>query len=255
MVYSSERKRIYLSSAQADVYPEGKDEHAVVEFSLSEDITSDGMKAVWVRVVSACIPNTIYNVPSNKNTIAIATGGGAPTVYTLAVRNYTVAELIVALDAALAPVNVTVTHNSNLARLTFAKSTAGDATLVYEASGLANIIGMAGDNVIIPGSGSVTMPRAIDLAGARSILISSPNLQTHSLDSATQAASRPYVIASVPLTVTFGSLQSYTNPSDMLLHTVTRHVKDLRMELYDENFERVYLSGSRWSVVLEVDVV
>lgn len=248
MVYSQNRKCIYLSSSQADFYPEGQDEHGIVEFTLSEDIVSDGPKAVWVRVVSACIPNSVYNVPRGKNTLVV----GANT-YTLGVRNYSATELVAALNAALVPENLTVSHDEDAARLTFTKGTPGAATL-KATSGLAEAIGLAGADVVVPGSGSAVMPRVIDLAGVRSLLICSPNLQTHSLDSA-EGSSIKYVLAAVPMTAGFGSLQAYTAPSTELMHTSTRHVKNLRLELYDENFQRVYLSGARWNVVIEVDVV
>src|SRR5210317_1876709 len=126
---------------------------------------------IHAQLISAEIPNSMYNISSavNNNTIVYDTN----QTFTFPEQNYDVKELLRVINAD-ASFPFTVTHNKYTNKLTFTNETLASHIINWTSS-LANKLlgyGEASDETVVSG-GTTTSPGMLDLATIHSIFIKS----------------------------------------------------------------------------------
>jgi hypothetical protein len=240
--------RLHLNSDDADIYPKGEGDHSSVIFTLTDDVSTKSAESIWVRMVWLSVPNTMYNIRSDNNSLLAGN-----TTINVPPGSYTADVLVEDVNALLvtATEDVSFTYSETTGKVTAIQ---GTSALDWSASPL--LSGPLGfdPTTTVESPATVVATKCVDLLGPRAILVSCPQLQTMSIDSAGRTSVRS-IVGSGPIDVAFGGIQTVEHEDSQLLRTSTRSINIIRIDLLDEAYSPLQLNGARWSCVLELDVV
>lgn len=136
------------------------------------------LKAKQLRIDEIVIPYSWFNVNSNNNTLSGSYNGTNFTI-TLTSGNYTASQLSTALSSAFTQAPLSFPANSwstDTVTATFYTITtpAGTTNLTINANvGIANMIGIGPNNLVITSQTTTTLPQMINLSPIRHILLCS----------------------------------------------------------------------------------
>lgn len=250
--------RLHLSSNQAERYPLGPSRTDLVEFNLEPAIscTNPG-EVMMVRLESASIPVSQYVVNQNNNSLSFS-GDFGDTTITLPAQNYANADALVsALNGAMSQAglaSLSCTYTENTHKISFVNDYAYPVAI---SGGLGKVIGMGPQNAAVLKASSIEeLPALVDLAGSRSILVAVESFELDTLDSlASNSASSTNILAAIPVSVPWGSVQMYQDTSNMLVHARRKTLSYISIQLLDEDQTPYNLNGLPWSCVISVEVV
>lgn len=222
-----------------------------------------GIKKVVMKNVE--IPNVGYNINTTNNVFVFETLA-PPFTYTITIPagQYSIGDLIAAIeaDASAIAVGLTITLNSLTGKLEFASTTA----IQYEPppslggnSPMARTLGLFTSLTNIP-TGEVLSFNAEgfpDLSGNNILYISSQTLSdgSHLVDKLLQAVP---VFGIVPITVPFGSIQTYETQHPELddveypSFREGKNIQTIDIKVFDDRGRVVDLGGLDWRMILKV---
>jgi hypothetical protein len=244
-------KRIFLSSNSADRFPFGETRTDTVVFEFAQPIVCRSNEHIHMTLESFSCPNALYNVSEGKNVLTTSAGS-----VTIPVGQYnTPSSLVVALQSVLttASITITVAYNELLNKLTF-QNTSASAITILPSSVWYRLGLMKSTNFVVGASSTVTLPRMVDLSGGRAIQFSITNHSFDSRDSHGNSTTSSSVLASIPLTVPFGGLQTYAETNGTITRSFTKNVSELDVSLLTLDNEPFLLEGLKWSATLLVTI-
>ncbi len=219
------------------------------DFTVHTDQGNTMIHHIWrAELVSAIVPNTMFNVNSTNKTFNYTITGTA-TTYSLGEGQYTTTEVISALNTQMT--GVTLVQDSTTQKITV--STDGSTTLVASGQDLMTYLGFHEDIDIAIGS-SQTASGMPDFSGLDMIYVSS-NLGNNNCISS-QGHSND-IIASIPVDVSFGYSQLYSSNHSGEDSSInyTSHSQDcstVSIKLLDKNMNELELNGAETSFMFRV---
>lgn len=172
-----------------------------------------------ISLNSCIIPNLVFPITSQNNTIVFAEGGGGNITATLTSQDYTGTTLASTLQSVLNTAGLltyTVTFDPLTTYLTIAVST---STVQFKTSNTAFTAGFVlgfDETTDTADSASITSDYPVRLDGSMYIDIEVTNANTHSLS--VNNSSTPFI--RIPLTSSFGSIVNY-DASDIADNVMT----------------------------------
>jgi len=197
---------------------------------------------IVIGLTNMVIPNAIYNVSSNSNTIIIS-----GTTYTISVGNYSAADLATAITTEITSIgSVAFNTDNNVFVFTFGSAKIIQSTTMTRQLGLGNSQ--------LP-TASVTSYKATnlcDLGGIRNIYVRLTNLTMNNLDS---NGTSNNIVASVVNDTNFGAYLFHT-PSEVLYYQITEdQFSHLNISLTDQSNVPLELNGVSYTLTLTVHFV
>lgn len=247
--------RIFVSSTHADRYPLGQTRSDVVDFDMKEPIACKGDEAMFIGLENFSAPISRTNVFAQNKTLNFDGGFGNFTV-TVPEGQYQSPEAFrLALQNAInaGGFGITVTYLSLTNKITL-RNTRTQSINLIGTSPLCQLLGANDVSLALPTNANVTLPRQLDLSGARCINVMLPNFELNSADSLNGHTLSDSILCSVPITVAWGEIQTYQNavPKDILSNR--KNMSSLIVKLVDENGIDYDLGGLEWTALINVTV-
>jgi hypothetical protein len=236
---------LYLNSRQALKKINGSTSNCVFDFhNLPID---DG--DIYVSVQTAQIPGTFYNVDSINNLLVYSVNSGANINLIIPSANYNVNTLMSYLQSVMT--GFTITYNSSTNKYTFTHAT--NVFTFKSSSTCFELLGFL-DNTTYNSSGlSLTSTISVNFFTIRNVLIECSNLITVNKTS-NILDSNPSILVSIPITVSQGSILSYSNVfglSDRI--TSINNFASLQIRLLDQDLDLLNLNGAEWTITLQLN--
>lgn len=236
---------LYLNSKQALKKINGSTSNCIFDFnSLPID---DG--DIYVSVQTAQIPCTFYNVDTINNTFIYSVGAGPNIQITIPEANYNVNTLQAYLQSVMT--GFTVVYNTSTNKYTFTHSSQNFVfnrlSTCFELLGFEDGINYNSTAFVLVSTISV------NFFTIRNILIECSNLITVNKTS-NILDSNPSILTSIPITVSQGSILSYSNVfglSDRV--TSVKNFASLQIRLLDQDLDLLDLNGCEWSITLQLN--
>lgn len=215
------------------------------DFTVNFD-SSDLNQSTRVVLKSITVPNTQYNINTNNNTIDY---NGVSSV-SIPVGNYSLSELITAIETAFSAINVVVVSQDNTTKkltLTFTSNIVLDDT-----SSMKYVLGF------IDTTSSATaqvMPNLPSLEGLQKVFVKSSKLSNSSamIDSSKQSLN---IFTEIDIDVPFGYFAHRfiddLHTSDELTFSQPKNLTDIDIKLYDQDLNPLELNGHHFEMVLKV---
>ena len=202
---------------------------------------------------SVYIPNTQYNVNSNKNELVYDAGAGTQTI-TVTPGQYNLTELMAELTTefagAVPPVTFGYTFDTNTSKLNITTNPA--TTLFGTQSSMAELIGL--QNTDIGPSAIHQMPFVVNLTGLQKVYIASNALAKGVVLSSSDKVQFP-IWTEIAITVPYGQVQhrilSQLNSIDESTHSVPYNVSTADIRLYDQDLNDLDLNGASVQLVFK----
>lgn len=248
---SATQQRILLSSTAADRYLINESRTDLVSFDLNEPVVCKSNQRIYLSLETFAFPNTIYNVNADNNTITFH-NPTTPVTVTIPVGQYTTPELF--RSAIQTAIPITVTYNSLTNKFSFQNTSATNAFILKTSSTMAYALGvLPSTDFTVPVSSTVVLPRQIDISSGRTVNFAVRNLDFDCLDSS-GSKTLSSILATVPINVGYGSIQSYISPYDNRIKINAKNITSLDISLIDLNNNPVDIGGLRWSAVILVSI-
>lgn len=216
-------------------------------FSVSLDCPINTRDYDYIKIINCRIPNTFYNINSNCNTLSWVDGSTQANTTTITAGNYSITELISALQTALNADKAggdsntyQVAINSITEKITISLS-AGSNNFSFTAGNLSKKLGFYNDG---SGATSYTADNIYNLYnGLQNIFVSCDFIG--GLFSSKNSKRR--FLLSLP-TENFGTISKYKNEENLLYRNENSYFGSVRMALYDEDYNPLDLNGANWSI-------
>lgn len=200
-----------------------------------------------VVVKEASIPNTMYNVTAFNNTIIVNA-----VSYTITPGQYTITDLIAALQTALAVHTLVITNDPIEYKLTF--TTAGPVTYSSQANGstIGRIIGL--DKLVDLTTASAQLPYIYDLSGPSMLFLYSNELCGKNSNMVTVKGNKP-ALANFIVNAPFGEFITFIireNETDSIDFDSYNNLRTFGMKLVNEYGEQVDLNGGEYMVIFKI---
>tara|TARA_R110002126_G_scaffold110456_2_gene247780 strand:+ start:12376 stop:13197 length:822 start_codon:yes stop_codon:yes gene_type:complete len=192
-----------------------------------------------IGLEQASIPISINMINSKNNTLTIN-----GNTYTLPAGNYTIAQVIVLLNAFFTTFGVTFTYSSTTNLIT-TTATAGSFTINSTTMGK-NLGFVAGTY-----SSPYTNTKVVNLTSTLGIVIQLDNVQTANKDN---SGSNGATLARIPITCTPTKILQYFNATPFFSQIANRELTYLRVRLLNDDYTPLELVGNPdWFLVIRVD--
>lgn len=247
--------RVFISSTHAQFYPKGTNRTDITHYEFQEGIACKGSESLFIELESFAIPIARTNVFSGNNVLSFGGGYGDFTI-TVPVGQYTTPALFVtALQAVItsASASITVTYNALTNKITLRNTRALSITL-KGSSVLGQVIGLSQEDITLPSNTDIVMPSMVDLSGARNILVVLQNCELNSMDTSNGNPLAMNVLASIPVSVGWGQIQTYQHAVDRPILSNRKNISSLIIQIIDENGFEYDISGLEWSALINVTV-
>lgn len=208
-----------------------------------------------IKLKSAIIPNTMYNINQYNNIFRYKIAGVFGTDVVLTIGQYTLTDLMDSLAAQIladTTIVVGIAENQRTRKLSF--TTATDIEFLSKAQGnpLGDVLG------IYTGSGADTALFFADglpnLMGLRHVYIGS-NAMSNNTSMITNDKQKINIFSDIPIDVPFGGLQTYVGDTSTL-HYVDfaskKNISSIDITLVDENQNILELNGQDFVLVFAV---
>jgi hypothetical protein len=246
------QSRVFISSTHADRYPEGKSRTDSIELDFQENIACSGDEALYIFLENIAIPIARNNVHASINTLQFDGGFGAFNIE-MPVGQYKNAEafrlaLQTAFNSATRAITATYTELTNKITL---RNTMTQSVFVKGSSPLAQLIGLnLGEDLTLPVGTDVIFPRQLDLSGCRAIQVILENFDLQSTDSANGNSISTNVLASIPISVGYGDIQTYQAKIYKPILSNRKNLSSLNILLTDENGNPYDLGGLEYTMLI-----
>jgi len=242
----TENIQIYLNSKRANKYINSQTSDCL--FHLPH-INVRKTKKVSISVLHAQIPGSYYNINSTNNILAYRINNGSLQTVQIQPSNYNINTLIAHIESLL-EVEFNITYSVSSNKLTITHSTydfeLDDSSTCFELLGFSNIDHESVSRILISDN-------VVNLFTIRTLQICSDNFILNNIDSFNPNNSN--ILASIPITSSFNSIISYSNPHDV--HSEinnTRNLTNLHMKITDQDSNVIELNNAHWSITLLLSI-
>jgi len=247
--------RIFVSSTHAQFYPKGQQRTDIAQFEFREGISCKGSQSLFIELENFSVPISRTNIFAGNNVLSFSGGYGDFNIV-VPVGQYTSPSLfVVALQSVIdvAAAGITVTYSELTNKITLRNTRALSITL-KGTSLLTQVIGNTNVDLVLPSNTNVLLPCMVDLSGARNIQVILQNFELNSMDTSNGEALATNVLASIPVSVGWGQIQTYTVSVDRPILSNRKNVSNLIIQLLDENGLEYDVGGLEWSALINVIV-
>lgn len=249
------QQRILLSSKEADRFLITINRTDSVSFDLNEPIVCKSNQRIYLSLETFSFANAAFNVPVGNNTLSFQVGSGAIQTITITQGQYTTPEdfrsaIQAALTAVSAPITLSYEARRNV--MHFVNTSTTLAITIFKTGHLADLLGITVD-ISIGATASDKAPRQLDLSNGRTVNFSIKNLDFDNLDSS-GGKTLSSILATVPINVPYGSIESYVAPYDMRCKVNTKSISSLDVSIINLNNEPFDFGGLRWSATILVHI-
>ena len=247
--------RIYLNAEQSDTLTTG--DTSTCRYPFIQNIEVPHMHHFVLKLAYAGIQISWYNVNSYNNVLELTAGA---TTYTLTVPigNYTIDELITALNADAGNIYFTAAYVTLTNRVTIENTSGAAFSLSISASsGLLHSIGFANDGSIAYDFAigeTKTGAWCVDMTYLRSVFITCPELSNPCLDSRTMRASN-FIIGVVPVICGPNEIIHYTPSDEFYQRLSNTTINTLTIILVDDNNQIINMNNGDYQLVFDLRIV
>ena len=199
-----------------------------------------------VTLISATFLNSENNINTKTNTLTYSVGGAPDITVSIPLGQYSISTILPALVVPTLTFSLLAEPVSRIEVV----STNG-AIVVIRGTGLATLLGITED-LSIPIAGTVVATQIPDLVGLKVLHVSSKTL-SHS-NSISSSDATTHILSSIPITVNYGQLQSYSADhvaSDKITYGSVNSLDAIDVEFLDHNLQPTELQSGT-SLVLRV---
>jgi len=214
-------------------------------FYLNEAIVAPSGYRLIIGLTNMTMPNSMFNVTSNNNTIVIS-----GVTYTITEGNYSASTLATAVDTAITSVGTCDfddTNNNNKYVFTF---TAGAKTIDEETT-LTRQLGLTGQLPTVAAT-SYNALGVCDLGGTTNIYIRLRNLTMNNIDSRGQTNN---IIASIVNNTNYGGYIFFVPPEVLYYQITEQNISHLDIELTDQEGKLLELNKANFNLTLTIHFV
>ncbi len=214
-------------------------------FYLNEAIVAPSGYRLIIGLTNMTMPNSMFNVTSNNNTIVIS-----GVTYTITEGNYSAESLATAVNTAISSVGTCEfddTGNNNKYLFTF---TAGAKTIDEETT-LTRQLGLTGQ-LPTHAATSYNALGVCDLGGTTNIYIRLRNLTMNNIDSRGQTNN---IIASIVNNTNYGGYIFFVPPEVLYYQITEQNISHLDIELTDQEGKLLELNKANFNLTLTIHYV
>jgi hypothetical protein len=236
---------LYLNSKQALTKINGSTSNCIFDFNNLPIDDGD----IYVSVQTAQIPCTFYNVDSINNSLVYSVGGGGLIYITIPPSNYNVNTLQAYLQSVMT--GFTITFNSASNTYTFVHSSQN--FIFRELSTCFELLGFNDNSSYSSTAFSLTSTISVNFFTIRNVLIECSNLITVN-KSSNILDSNQSILTSIPITVSQGSILSYSNVYNLSDRIASvKNFASLQIRLLDQDLDLLNLNGTEWTITLQIN--
>jgi hypothetical protein len=236
---------LYLNSKQALTKINGSTSNCIFDFNNLPIDDGD----IYVSVQTAQIPCTFYNVDAINNSLVYSVGGGPLIYITIPPSNYNVNTLQAYLQSVMT--GFTITFNSASNTYTFVHSSQN--FIFRELSTCFELLGFNDNNSYSSTAFSLTSTISVNFFTIRNVLIECSNLITVN-KSSNILDSNQSILTSIPITVSQGSILSYSNVYNLSDRIASvKNYASLQIRLLDQDLDLLNLNGTEWTITLQIN--
>lgn len=210
-------------------------------FYLQESITAPAGYRLLIGLTNLTMPNTMYNVTDNNNTITI--NGNSTTIPN---GNYSADSLATKIQDTLAEVSTcSFDPENNVFSFTFTGSYVFNSSTMERQLGLRNQLPTTAVS-------SYTATDVCDLGGITNIYIRLRNLTMNNLDSRGKTSN---IVASIVNNTNYGGYIFYVPPEVLYYMINENNVSHLDIELSDQEGNLIDLNGADFNMTFTIHYV
>jgi hypothetical protein len=232
--------KIFLSSNGGNLVYNSSTLNTDISFYFQPLLLSNSDKSHFViGLEQASIPVSINMVNSTNNTLVI--NGNS---YSIPAGNYTIAQVIVLLNAYFTTFGVTFAYNTNTNLIT---TTATVSPFTVTSTTTGKNLGFAAGTYTSP----YTNLKVVNLTSTLGVIIQIQNVQTPNRDN---SGSNGATLARIPITCGTQKILQYFNATPFFSQISNRDLTYVRVRLLNDDYTPLDLVGNPdWFVVLRVD--
>jgi len=236
---------LYIASKDAITKVAGSTSNCIFDFANLPIDDGD----IYCSVQTAQIPCTFYNVDTINNLLVYNVNGGANINLVIPESNYNVNTLLTYLLTVMT--GFTITYNTFTNKYTFTHAT--NIFSFKSSSTCFELLGFSdGANYNSTGL-TLTSLNSVNFFTIKNVLIECSNLITVNKHSRVND-SNASILTSIPVTVSQGSILSYSNVfglSDRI--TTVKNFAQLRIRLLDQDLDLLDLNGADWTLTMQLN--
>jgi hypothetical protein len=235
--------QIYLNSKNADIL---KGSNTNCTFFLP-NFEVPPEYYLYISIPFASIPISFYNINSSNNVLNYTMSGGSLATLTITIGNYNVDTLLTQLNSIMT--GFIVTYSESLNKYIFTHTTTNFT--FNESSTCFDLLGFTKIDQI-SNSLSIISNRCIDLLPIKAFTICS-NLRTNNITKTSKNEGK--VLTQIPITKSFGEIETYTNVSNFRSNLYTNLLTQLDITIGNQDCYSIDLNGVDWVLCIQFDVV
>ena len=205
---------------------------------------------IYLSVVHAVIPYSMYNIDSTNNLLSYSVNGGISTNLYITAGNYTSSQLVAFMNSQMT--NFVVTYSSITNTFSWTHST---YNFIFNTNSTCfDLIGFSLTSNLSSSSRTITSPYCVNMARFQCICIGS-NVQTSSMNLNPNQSNCRSIIASIPLDNQPFSSIIYKNENQFKVNLYSNNLTNINIKLMDQDGNMLNLNGKYFSLTLQLDIV
>jgi hypothetical protein len=217
-------------------------------FYLEESITAPAGYRLLIGLTNLTMPNTMYNITDNNNTITI--NGNSTSITN---GNYSADSLATKIQDTVSEVNTcSFDAENNVFSFTFTGSYVFNSSTMERQLGLRDQLPPTDDDGNIIAVSSYTASDVCDLGGITNIYIRLRNLTMNNLDSRGKTSN---IVASIVNNTNYGGYIFYVPPEVLYYMIKENNISHLDIELSDQEGNLIDLNGSDFNMTFTIHYV
>ena len=241
----NESIQIYLNSRYATETVGGNTADSIYYLPVIE--IPDGMH-IYLSLQNANIPYSFYSITSFDNTFIFGLVGDPTTTYYIEPGNYTITQLINAIETAMGA-SYTITYSSITSKILITHAT---SNFIIYASTINHILGFSKTTNTTSAANLLYGRDCINLNQIRVINVE-VNFPTYNVNVA-----QPYnqqILAAIPVYVAPFSIINYTNPNNYRTNLYVNKLDQIQIRLLDNESRLINMNGIQYQMTLQLDCV
>jgi len=215
-------------------------------FYLKQSINAPAGYRLLIGLTNLTLPNSMYNITSDRNTITISVNG-VSTTYSVEAGNYSATDLESELNTAISGIgSVSFDSIDNLFSFSFNNPS------IIESTTMERPIGLKGQLPLPGATTSYRCQNICDLGGVTNMYIRIRNLTINNLDS---RGNNSNIIASIANNTNYGGYMFYVPPEVLYYQIVENNISHLDIEFTDQEGVILDLNGADFNLTLTVHYV
>lgn len=232
--------KIFLSTQGTNLVYNSSTLNTDINFYFQPLLLSNSDRSHFViGLEQLSLPVSINMINSTNNTITINTN-----TYSIPAGNYTIAEIIVLLNAYFNTFNITFTYSANTNLITI---TSVAASFTINSTTATKLLGFQTGTFTSP----ATMTKVVNLTSTLGVVVQIENVTTTNRDN---SGSNGATLARIPITCGTQKILQYFNGNPFYTQISNRELTYVRVRLLNDDYTPLNLVGNPdWFMVMRVD--